>query len=63
MVETQTPFQRFEKQAKKTIDKIRTSTKKLIEKMQNKGTDESEEDPIIHESEEKQTKWPMCNKT
>lgn len=57
MVETQTPFQRFEKQAKKTIDKIRTSTKKVIEKMQNKGTDESEEeDPIIHESEKKQTR-------
>ncbi len=52
MVETQTTFQRFEKQAKKTIDKIRTSTKNLIEKMQNKGTDEAEEDPIINESEE-----------
>jgi hypothetical protein len=51
MVETQTTFQIFEEQVKKTIDKIRTSTKKLIEKMQNKGTDESEEDPIIHESE------------
>ncbi len=37
--------------SQKTIDKIRTSTKNLIEKMQNKGTDESEEDPIIHESE------------
>lgn len=52
MVETQTTFQRFEKQAKKTIDKIRTRTKNLIEKMQNKGTDEAEEDPIINESEE-----------
>lgn len=51
MVETQTTFQIFEEQVKKTIDKIRTSTKNLIEKMQNKDTDESEEDPIIHESE------------